>query len=151
MLSSYSTVFGYLCIYFAWLLVCLFFWIVSNLYFLYLSVCLLVYLSVCIQKTSKRLNRSGPNCVWDLTWLQGRFMDAQNYKNYVRKFLIFVKFWKCAKNIFNSRSFFVVFLYCTKRRCTQRPKSLINVKTAELIEPKCSWTLITLIYLKISS
>ena len=115
MSSSYSTVFGYHCIYFAWLLVCLFFWIVSNLYLLYLSVCHGVYLSVCIQKTSKRLNRSGPNCVWDLTWLQGRFMDAQNYKNYVRKFLIFVKFWKFVKNIFNSRSFFVVVLYCTKR------------------------------------
>ena len=33
--------------------------------------CLFVCLSVCIQKTSKRLNRSGPNFVWDLTWSRG--------------------------------------------------------------------------------
>jgi len=34
-----------------------------------LFVCLFVY----IQYTTKRLNLSGPNSVWDLTWYQGRF------------------------------------------------------------------------------
>ena len=44
---------------------------------LFLSVCL----SVCIPLTSKRLNRSSPNFVWDLTWPQERFINAQNFPN----------------------------------------------------------------------
>ena len=32
---------------------------------------------VCIQKASKRLNRSGLNFAWDLTWPKGRFMANQ--------------------------------------------------------------------------
>ena len=41
--------------------------------------CLGVCLFVCIQWTSKRLNRSNPNFVWDLTWPQGRIMANQTY------------------------------------------------------------------------
>ena len=51
-----------------------------SMYILCLFWCLGVCLSVCIQKTSKRLNQSGPNVVWDLTWPQGRFIDSQNFK-----------------------------------------------------------------------
>ena len=54
--------------------------------------CLYVFLSFCVQKTSKRLNRSGPNFVLDLTWPQGRFMKDQNFKN-----LCFKVFYFCIK------------------------------------------------------
>ena len=33
---------------------------------------------VCIHDTSKRLNQSGPNFVWNLTWPLGRFMNKDN-------------------------------------------------------------------------
>ena len=43
---------------------------------LYINLaCLSVCLFVCIQYTSKRLNRSGPNFLWVITWPQGRFMN----------------------------------------------------------------------------
>ena len=42
-------------------------YIYASLYKFGLSVCLFVCLSVCIQYTSKRLNRSGPNFLWDIT------------------------------------------------------------------------------------
>jgi len=42
---------------------------------------LLICLSVCLYPINvKRLNLSGQNFVWDLTWPQGRFMDDQNIK-----------------------------------------------------------------------
>ena len=43
----------------------------------------LACLSVCLYPiTSKRLNRSGPNFLWDITWPQGRFMNyKKNFKN----------------------------------------------------------------------
>ena len=48
----------------------------THLYIFCLSVFLSVSLSVvCIQETSKRLNRSGANFLWDLTWPQERLMD----------------------------------------------------------------------------
>ena len=53
----------------------------GNIYIYTLHVFLSVCLSVCIQLMSKRLNRSGPNFVWDLTWPQGRFMDDRIFKN----------------------------------------------------------------------
>ncbi len=46
-------------------------------------------LSVSLFVSNKRLNRSGPHLVLDLTWPQGRFMDAENVQNYVQKLLIF--------------------------------------------------------------
>ena len=51
----------------------------SNLYIN--LACLSVCLGVCLfvsNKSSKRLNRSGPNFLWDITWPQGRFMNDQN-------------------------------------------------------------------------
>ena len=47
---------------------------------------------------SKRLNRTGPNIVWDITGPQGRFMDAQNYKNLYPKVFDFCKNFKNAQN-----------------------------------------------------
>ena len=43
----------------------------------------------------KRLKRSGPNFVWDLTWPQGRFMNDQNLKK------LFLKVFYFCKNILN--------------------------------------------------
>ena len=44
-------------------------------------------------------------------------MDAQNYKNVCPKFLIFVKFWKCAKkNIMESANLFVVIVYIVHKQ-----------------------------------
>ena len=36
-----------------------------------------------------------------------------------KNFLIFVKFENARKNIVKSANFFVIVLYCTKRRCSQ--------------------------------
>ena len=37
-------------------------------------------LSVCLFVSIKRLNRSGPIFLWDITWPQGRFMNDVNFK-----------------------------------------------------------------------
>ena len=50
------------------------------------------------------------NFVWDLAWQQGRFMDAQNYKNLF---------------LFD----FVFVLYCTKRRSLQiKPQLKVEIE-----------------------
>ena len=58
----------------------------------------------------KRLKRSGPNFVWDLTWPQGRVMNDQNLKNLCLK--VFYFFIKSAKffsslllNVYNENTF----------------------------------------------
>ena len=76
-------------------------WIICRHLYIYLAC-----LFVCIQLISKRLNRSGPNFVWDLTWPQGRFMNDQNFKNLCLKVFIFEKFWKCAKKYYEIRKLF---------------------------------------------
>ena len=68
------------------------------------------------------LYRSGPNFVWDLTRpLQGKFMNAQNYKK-----------WKFenAEKYYEIRELFLVFVsYCTKRRCSQiEPQWKVEIK-----------------------
>ena len=79
-------------------------------------------LSVSLFVSNKRLNRSGPHLVLDLTWPQGRFMDAENVQNYVQKLLIFEN---SRNNISLSANFlFVIVLFSTKRRCSQKAKSL---------------------------
>ena len=60
-----------------WLLFFISYKYITIAFNLYLSIyirCLSVCLFFCIQWTSKRLNRSGPNFVWDLTWPQGKFI-----------------------------------------------------------------------------
>jgi len=37
-------------------------------------------LLVCSYVSNQRQNWSGPNCVWNLTWPQGRFIEHQNWK-----------------------------------------------------------------------
>ena len=44
------------------------------------------------RKSSKRLNRSGPNSLWNLTRPQGRFIDAKNYKKLFAKLFDFLIF-----------------------------------------------------------
>ena len=68
---------------------------------------------------SKRLNRTGPNIVWDITGPQGRFMDAQNYKNLCPKVFDFVKILKMRKTDIIYFFNLLIILYCTKRRCVQ--------------------------------
>ena len=48
------------------------------LYFCYIY---LYSLLVCLFLYNKRLNRTGPNFVWDLARPQGRFVNDQNFKN----------------------------------------------------------------------
>ena len=70
----------------------------------YLYIYIYVYilcLSFCPFVSNKRLNRSGPNFVWDLTWPQGRFIDAKNYKKLFPKVFDF-----CLIKIF--LSFYIV-------------------------------------------
>ena len=76
-------------------------------------------LSICVQLTSKRLNRLGLNFLWDLTWPQGMFMDAQNFKKLSPNFFDFCKILKCAKKYYEIGKLFIYVLYCTKRRCSQ--------------------------------
>ena len=92
----------------------------KSIYKFGLSVCLSVCLFVCIQYTSKRLNRSGPNFLWDIMWPQGKFMNDKNFKKCVLKVINFVK-----KNSWKSVNFFLkirrkfLFLNVNKRRCSQ--------------------------------
>ena len=97
-------------------------------YTLFVFVCLFV----CIQYRSKRLNRSGPNFVWDLMWPQGRFMNDQNFKNLCWKGFSFCKILKMHEKIlWNPQTIFSKFLYCTKRRCTQiKPKLKVEIEDA---------------------
>ena len=47
-------------------------------------------------------------------------MNAQNYKNVCPKDFDFCEILKMREKIFeNSRKFFVIILYCKKRRCSQ--------------------------------
>ena len=61
-----------------------------------------------------------PNFVWNLTWLQGKFIDAQNFKHLSPKFFRFLlNFKNPQKQSLNLQTFlFVVVLYCTKKRCS---------------------------------
>ena len=54
---------------------------VSSHYIICLSVYLFVLVFACIQWTSKRLNRSDPNFVWDLTWSSGKFYWWSKFQN----------------------------------------------------------------------
>ena len=92
-----------------------------------LLVSLFVWLSVCIQKTSKRLNQSGPNFVWDLTWPQSDFKYAI-LKYFYLKLFNFVKFWKWPKNIMKSanlKKIYTVQREDVKKEDVKRPKSLL--------------------------
>ena len=76
-------------------------------------VCLFVCLSVRLylvyfQSTSKRLNRSGPSFVWDLTWPQEGCMDAQNPTDSVKRFWFLLNLENARKNIIKSASFFLM-------------------------------------------
>ena len=77
-----------------------------------LSGCYGVCLFVCTQQTSKRLNRSGTNFLWDITWPQGRFMIKIS-NICLHQNSIFIKFLKILKiqEIFceNPRIMFVLF------------------------------------------
>ena len=84
----------------------------------------------CIQKTSKRLNRLGPNFVCDFTWPQGRFMNDQNFKNLYLKVFYVCKILKLREQIlWNPQTFFAFVLYCTKRRCSQiKPQLKVEIE-----------------------
>jgi len=103
---------------------------IASIYKFFLSGCLFICLSVfCIQQTSTRLNRSGPNFVWDLNWPQGRFMNDQNFKNLCLKVFYFCKILKLRKKYYEiSKLFFVFLLYCTKRRCSEiKPRLKVEI------------------------
>ena len=52
----------------------------------------------------------GPKFLWDLTWPQGRFMDAPNYRNLCPQiFYSCVRFWKCAKKYYEFRKLLLKF------------------------------------------
>ena len=99
-----------------------------SIYILCLSICMFVCLFGCLFGCSfvfiqkKRMNRSGPNFVWDLTWPQGMFMNCQISKISLQQNSIFIKFWKYTKFFDKIRKFFC-FLFCftiyKKRKCSQ--------------------------------
>jgi len=67
--------------------------------------------------TNKRLNRSGPNFVCDLTWSQRMFMDAKNNKTLCPKPFEFCMIFKISEKI---RLNLQIFAFnCTKRRSSQ--------------------------------
>ena len=68
--------------------------IISFSHHIYL-LCLGVCLFVCIKKTSKRLNQTGPNFLWDLTWPGRRYMNNKILKIRSKKFKIrfSLNFW----------------------------------------------------------
>ena len=73
-------------------------------YFARLGDCFFLFVSNTLQ------NVWAQNFVWDLAWQQGRFMDAQNYKNLF---------------LFD----FVFVLYCTKRRSLQiKPQLKVEIE-----------------------
>ena len=80
---------------------------------------------VCLFVTNKRLNRSGQNFVWDLTWPLGRFMNGSNFESLCFKVYIFVvKFWKCAKKYFE-----ILKLFFVLRRCLQiKPQFKVTIE-----------------------
>ena len=51
---------------------------ITSIHILCVSVWVFVCLCPIIKKGQKRLNRSGPNFLWGLTWPHERFMDNQN-------------------------------------------------------------------------
>ena len=70
-------------------------------------------LYVCFFVSSKRLNRWGPNFLWDLTWLQGRFMDYRIFKNVpLTKF----DFWKSTIFYLIPRNFLLFLYYVFKEK-----------------------------------
>ena len=73
----------------------------SLVYILCLSVCL----SVCIQWTSKRLNQSGPNFVWCLTWPRMVY-GCSELQKIVSNIFDFSKNLKIQKNLITSANFF---------------------------------------------
>ena len=67
-------------------------------------------------KRQNRLNRLGPNFVWNLTWPQGMFMNDQNFQNLCLKDFISVKFWKRTKKYWEIRKLFCLFWFYTVQR-----------------------------------
>ena len=74
--------------------------------------------NVCIQQTSKLLKRSGPNFVWDLTWPQGRYMEAQSSKKVPKVFF----FFKCETKYYETLELFfcVLLFYIVHRKDAYR-------------------------------
>ena len=58
------------------------------------------------------------NCFNSFPLLLGRYNGFWK-KLCLQKFLIFAKFQKPLKMLLNPRSFFVIVVYCSKRRCSQ--------------------------------
>jgi len=81
---------------------------VRSIYYLYIYInfdCLGACLSVC---TSKQLNRSDRTFLKQLTWPQGKFLDAKNCKNLSPKNLDFHKILKSTKKYDKIRKHFIV-------------------------------------------
>ena len=84
-------------------------------------------LCVCIQYTSKRLNRSGPIFLWNLTTTPKKVYGCSKLqKKLCHKFCDFCKILKMRENITKSANSVVIVLYCTKRRCSQIELQLKN-------------------------
>ena len=103
------------------------------IHFACLSVWLFFCLFDCIQKTSKRLNRSGLNFVWDLTWSKGRFKDDKKLAS--NKIRYSLKFQNSRNFFINLRPFFVFVLQWYKEKIftieikngREAPLSLVNI------------------------
>ena len=104
-----------------------------QLFFIIFIYYLLAWFSVCIQLTSKRLNRSGPDFLWDLTWTKGKVYGKANFR-----FCLFTKldFWK----FFNPRNFFLTMY--TKRKCSQLKLESPILNYSRIFE----WTMLYLEY-----
>ena len=88
----------------------------------HLYICFDCLLSICVfvSNNFKSAEPIEPNFVWDLAWPQGRFTDAQNYKNMYLKASDFCENLKMRKQIFkNPQTFFVIF-YIVQREDAHR-------------------------------
>ena len=80
-------------------------------------------LSVCIKYTNGWTGRAKILCGTTHDSREG-FRMLKITKICIQKFFIFVKFWKCAKNIIQFANFFI-FLFCiVQRRCSQKELKL---------------------------
>ena len=89
-------------------------------YIIYIFICLFVCFFFCIQKTSKRLNRSGSNFLCDLTWPQGRFMNRKKLKNLCFKVFYICKFLKMREKILWNPQTFLFLFYTVRREDTDK-------------------------------
>ena len=95
---------------------CVCYWINEISLYIYIYT-LLFCLFVCNHQTSKRLNRSGPNFVWNLTWPQGRFMGNQNFKKLASNKIRFsLDFKKSTKFFLNPLTFLFLFYNVYKEK-----------------------------------